>query len=189
MTLPTQSGLLGLDDVKIFEVIHDEGPSEQYPQGRLDYGSAVDVAGMQNIDLKPNYVQKQLMQDEEIDGVYQKLKAITWAFANAKVSLDALNILEGGTITSETTPTVKHTFTVSQDSEPKYFKLEGKIDYSTDAIGDFHLVLYKCKALDIQVAYRAQNYAIVSAAGIAIPTVNNSKIRDYVMNETATTIS
>ena len=183
MTLPTQSGLLGLDDVKIFELTNDNASS-------LTYGSAVDVAGMQNIDLKPNYVQKQLMQDEEIDGIYQKLKAITWAFSNAKVSLDALNILEGGTVTtSGTTPNEIHTFTLSEDSEPKYFKLEGKIDYSTDAIGDFHLVLYKCKALQVEVAYRAQNYAIVSAAGIAIPTVNNSKIRDYVMNETAAAIS
>lgn len=183
MTLPTQSGLLGLDDVKIFELTTDDASN-------LAYGSAVDVAGIQNIDLKPNYVQKQLMQDEEVDGIYQKLKAITWAFSNAKVSIDALKILEGGTLTSSgNTPNQKNTFTLIEDSEPKYFKLEGKIDYSTDAIGDFHLVLYKCKALTLEVAYRAQNYAIVSASGIAIPTVNNSKIRDYVMNETATSIS
>lgn len=183
MTLPKESGLLGLDDVKIFELTADDASN-------LTYGSAVNVDSMQNIDLAPNYTQKALMQDEEIDGYYQKLKSISWSFANAKVSLDALNILEGGTITTTgTTPNEVHTFTLTDDSEPKYFKLEGKINYSTDSIGDFHLVLYKCKALDIQVGYRAQNYAIVSAAGIAIPTVNNSKIRDYVINETATEIS
>lgn len=183
MTLPKESGLLGLDDVKIFELTADDASN-------LTYGSAVDVVSMQNIDLEPNYIQKPLIQDEEIEGIYQKLKAISWSFANAKVSLDVLNILEGGSVTTTgTTPNEKHTFTLTDSSEPKYFKLEGKINYSTDDIGDFHLVLYKCKALAVQVGYRAQNYAIVSASGISIPTVNNSKVRDYVFNETTAPIS
>ncbi len=76
------------------------------------------------------------------------------------------------TITSTgSTPNQKHTYTLSDTSTPKYFKLEGKINYSPDTIGDFHLVLYKCKALTVDVAYQSQNYAIVSASGIAIPTV------------------
>ena len=183
MTLPKESGLLGLDDVKIFEVTADTA-------GGLTYGSAVDVPGMQNIDLAPNYINKPLMQDEEIDGYYSKLQSVHWSFANAKVSLDVLNILEGGSLSSTgTTPNEKHTFTLSDDSEPKYFKLEGKINYSTEAIGDFHLVLYKCKALSVQVGYRAQNYAIVAASGIAVPTVYDRKIRDFVVNETAAAIS
>ena len=183
MTLPKESGLLGLDDVKIFEVTADTS-------GSLTYGSAVDVPGMQNIDLAPNYIQKPLMQDEEVDGYYQKLQSIYWSFSNAKVSLDVLNILEGGTLSSTgTTPNQKHTFTLSDTSEPKYFKLQGKINYSTEEIGDFHLVLYKCKSLSVQVGYRVKNYAIVSASGIAIPTINNKKIRDYVVNETAVAIS
>ena len=183
MTLPKESGLLGLDDVKIFEVTADTSSS-------LTYGSAVDVPSMQNINLAPNYIQKPLMQDEEIDGYYSKLQAVSWSFSNVKVSLDALTILEGGTVTTTgTTPNQKHTFTLSDTSEPKYFKLEGKINYSTDTIGDFHLVLYKCKPLSVYVEYKAQNYAIVSASGIAIPTVNNGKVRDYVVNETATPIS
>jgi len=183
MTLTKEAGLLGLDDVKIFEVTADTSES-------LTYGSAVDVPGMQGIDLAPNYIHKPLMQDEEVDGYYSKLQSVSWSFANAKVSLDVLHLLEGGSITtSGSTPNEKHTFTLSDTSEPKYFKLEGKINYSTEAIGDFHLVLYKCKALSVQVGYRAQNYAVVSASGIAIPTVNNGKVRDYVVNETAAAIS
>jgi len=183
MTLTKEAGLLGLDDVKIFEVTADTS-------GTLTYGSAVDIPSMQDINLTPNYIQRPLMQDEEIDGYYSKLQSLSWSFSNVKVSLDALNILEGGTITSTgSTPNQKHTYTLSDTSVPKYFKLEGKINYSSDAIGDFHLVLYKCKALSVYVEYKAQNYAIISASGIAIPTVNNSKIRDYVVNETATAIS
>jgi len=183
MTLTKEAGLLGLDDVKIFEVTADTSQT-------LTYGSAVDVPSMQDINLAPNYIQRPLMQDEEIDGYYSKLQSVSWTFSNVKVSLDALNILEGGTITSTgSTPNQKHTYTLSDTSIPKYFKLEGKINYSSDAIGDFHLVLYKCKALSVQVGYRAQKYAIVSASGIAIPTVNNGKLRDYVVNETATAIS
>lgn len=183
MTLTKEAGLLGLDDVKIFEVTADTSQT-------LTYGSAVDIPSMQDINLTPNYIQRPLMQDEEIDGYYSKLQSVSWSFSNVKVSLDALNILEGGTITSTgSTPNQKHTYTLSDTSVPKYFKLEGKINYSSDAIGDFHLVLYKCKALSVYVEYKAQNYAIISASGIAIPTVNNGKLRDYVVNETATAIS
>lgn len=183
MTLPKESGLLGLDDVKIFEQTADTTSS-------LTYGSAIDVPGMQNLSLSPNYINKPLMQDEEIDGYYTKLQSIYWSFANAKVDLEVLNILEGGSLaTTGTTPNEKHTFTVYDTSVPKYFKMEGQIKYSTDAIGDFHLVLYKCKSLSVQIEYRAKNYVIVSASGIAIPTINNGKIRDYVVNETAAAIS
>ena len=185
MTLTKEAGLLGLDDVKIFEVIADTAQT-------LTYGSAIDVPSMQDINLAPNYIQKPLMQDEEIDGYYSKLQSVSWSFSNVKVSLDALAILEGGELDS--TDPQKYILTLSDTSAPKYFKLEGKINYSPDTIGDFHLVLYKCMALSVYVEYKAQNYAIVSANGIAIPTINSSvlgsrKVRDYVINETATPIS
>jgi len=186
MTLTKEAGLLGLDDVKIFEVTADTSST-------LTYGSAVDVPSLQSIDLSPNYIQKPLMQDEEVDGFYTKLQSISWSFSNVKVSFDVLNILEGGSISYNASPE-KQILSLYDTSTPKYFKLEGKINYSPDTIGDFHLVLYKCKALSVHVDYKAQNYAIVSASGIAIPTINSSvlggrKIRDYVINATATAIS
>lgn len=183
MTLPKESGLLGLDNVSIFEITTDNSQE-------LVYGATINIPSMQNINLEPSYIQKPLMEDEEIDGYYSKLQSISWSFTNVKIGFDVLTILEGGTLTSSGfSPNEQHTFTLYDSSEPKYFKLEGKINYSTDNIGDFHLLLYKCKALSVSIEYKAQNYAIVSASGIAIPTKYDKKVRDYIFNETAVAIN
>ena len=183
MTLSKQTIVLGIDDAKIFELTADTA-------GSLTYGSAVDVPGIQNVQLSPAFTEKGLKGDEKIMDYYIKLDLIHWAFHSAKVSLDVLAILEGGSISSTgTTPNEVHTYSVSDSSTPKYFKLEAKANYSAGEVGDFHLKLYKCKANSVDVQYSTQDYAIVSASGIAIPTINNSKIKDYVINETATAIS
>lgn len=183
MTLSKQTIVLGIDDAKIFELTEDSASA-------LTYGSAVDVPGIQNIQLSPSFTEKGLKGDEKIMDYYIKLDLIHWSLHSAKVSLDVLSILEGGSITSSgTTPNEVHTYTVKDSSIPKYFKLEAKANYSAGEVGDFHLRLYKCKANSVEVQYSTQDYAIISASGIAIPTTNNGNIKDYVINETAAAIS
>lgn len=183
MTLSKQTVILGVDDAKIFELTADNASS-------LTYGSAIDVPGIQKIDLTPKFTEKGLKGDEKILDYYVHLDLIAWEFHSAKVSLDVLAILEGGTITtSGTTPNQSHTYNVKDTSTPKYFKFEAKANYTAGEVGDFHVKLYKCKATSVDVDHTTQDYAIVSARGIAIPTTNNGNIKDYVINETSTAIS
>lgn len=183
MALSKQSVILGVDDVKIFPISEDSSSA-------LTYGTALDVPGIQRIDLSPNFTEKGLKGDGKILDYYIQLDTIGFSFDSAKVDLDVLAVLEGGTVsTSGTTPNEIHTYTVGADSTPNYFKLEGKTNYTGGEAGDFHFTLFKCRANSVVVEYRTQDYAVVSVVGIAIPTTNNGNIKEYKMNETAATIS
>jgi hypothetical protein len=183
MTLSKQTVVLGIDDAKIFQLTADTASA-------LTYGSPIDVPGIQKIDLTPKFTEKGLKGDEKILDYYVNLDLIAWEIHSAKVSLDVLEILEGGTtVTTGTTPNQVHTYTVKDTSNPKYFKIEAKASYTAGEAGDFHMRLFKCKATSVDIDYTTQDYAIVSASGIAIPTTNNGNIKEYVINETATAIS
>jgi len=185
MTLSKQTILLGIDEAKITAIQSDENSGSDPTYEATGYN----VPGIQKIGLAPSYTEKGLKGDEKILDYYINLDFIQWEFHSAKISLDVLAILEGGSITpSGTTPNQVNTYSVSTSSAPKYFKIEGKTNYSAGEVGDFHFILYKCKANSVQVEFSTQDYAIVSASGIAIPTANG-KIKNYIINETATAIS
>lgn len=183
MALSKQSVILGVDDVKIFEVAADTSSA-------LTYAAAQDVPGIQRINLSPNFTEKGLKGDGKILDYYIQLDTIGFSFESAKVDLEVLAILEGGSLVSSgTSPNEVHTYTVGASSTPKYFKLEGKTNYTGGAAGDFHFSLFKCRANSVVVEYKTQDYAIVSVVGIAIPTTNNGNIKEYRINETAATIN
>ena len=183
MTLSKQTIVLGIDDAKISELTADSSSA-------LTYGTAVDAPGVQKIEIMPSVTEKGLSSDEKILDYYVKQDYFYWSFNSAQISLDVLAILEGGTVTTNgASPNQVNTYSITQSSMPKYFKLEGKANYSAGAVGDFHFKLYKCKANNIDVQYLASDYAIVSATGVAIATTHDGRIKDYVINETAAAIS
>jgi len=184
MTLTKQSVILGVDDVKISEITTDSSID-------LDYSGALDVPGIQRIDLSPNFTEKGLKGDGKILDYFIQLDTIGFSFDSAKVDLSVLAILEGGTITTtdDGSDEATHTYTVSANSTPKYFKLEGKTNYTGGEAGDFHFTLFKCRANSVVVEYKTQDYAIVSVTGIAIPTTNDGRIKEYTINKTAKAIA
>lgn len=182
--LSKQSVILGVDDVKISELSEDSAID-------LDYSLALDVPGIQRIDLSPNFTEKGLKGDGKILDYFIQLDTIGFSFDSAKVDLNVLAILEGGSIeTTKSTGDIEtsHTYTVGADSTPKYFKLEGKTNYTGGEAGDFHFTLFKCRANSVVVEYKTQDYAIVSVVGIAIPTTHDGKIKEYVINKTPSEI-
>jgi len=177
MTVPTETKVLGINDAKIFKLLTDTSET-------LTYGTPVDVPGIRRLRVSPNFIEKELRGDEAVLDTYSKLDSIEWSFENAKISLDALAIMIGGEVTEDTG---RQTYTLKSDDVPAYFKLVGKSDY-TDA-GDVHVVLYKCKATSVEYELQGEEYAMVTASGKAIGTVNNKKVKDVVINETATDIA
>ena len=132
-----------------------------------------------------------LTQDDSLDLNYSTLDTIGFSFDSAKVDLNVLSILEGGDIETVTTDAgeTAHKYSLGAESTPKYFKLEGMTKYTGGEAGDFHFTLFKCRANSIVVEYKTQDYAIVSVVGIAIPTTNDGKIKEFVINKTATPIA
>lgn len=183
MTISNQSVVLGIDDAKIFKLTADSSSA-------LIYDSAISLPGLQKIEIASKVTEKELKSDEKVLDYYVNIDYISWMFNSTKISLEALAVLEGGTLTlSGTTPNQVYTYTTSKTSAPNYFKLEAKANYTAGANGDFHLKLYKCKVNNVDIQYLSTDYAIVSATGVAIATTNNGKIKDNVINETATAIS
>jgi hypothetical protein len=176
-TLTKQAVLLGVDDVKISELTRDDNLD-------IDYATAIDVPGIQRIDLSPNFTEKGLKGDGKILDYFIQLDTIGFSFDSAKVDLEVLRILEGGEI-STAPNNESHTFTVGAHSTPKYFKLEGKTNYTGGEAGDFNFTLLKCRANSVVVEYRTQDYAIISVTGIAIPTMHDGNIKEYVINKAA----
>lgn len=183
MTISNQTVVLGIDDAKIFQLSADTGSA-------LTYATVLSLPGLQKLEIASQVTEKALKSDEKVLDYYVNTDFISWAFYSTKISLEALAVLEGGTLTlSGTTPNQTYTYSTTKNSMPNYFKLEAKANYTAGANGDFHLKMYKCKVNSIDILHLASDYAIVTATGVAIPTTNNGKIKDNVINETATAIS
>lgn len=181
MTLAKETVILGVNDAKISPISVDDSSA-------LTYDAAIDVPGITGIKLTPNIVEKELRGDETILDQHSKLESIDWSFENSIMSLDVLAVLIGGTVTANgVTPNQSQTYKLNNADKAKYFKLEGKSDY-TD-MGDAHVVLYKCKASKAEYSFVGEDYAKVSASGKAIGAKYNGDIKDLVFNETAVDIT
>lgn len=166
-----QTIVIGIDEAKIYELTADEST--------LTYSTtAIEVPNIQKMELTDSMTEKPLSKDEKVLDYYVKRDYIAWVFQSAKISLDALAVLEGGTVT----PSAPYTYSVKESSEPKYFKFEAMANYSAGENSSFKLTLYKCIANNVDVQYVANDYAIVSASGIAIFTKNGGLLKDYVIS-------
>jgi len=182
MSLATKSKVLGLNDMAINELTTDTSTT-------LTYGTAVDIPGVTKLTLTPSYVEKELRGDEALLDTYQRLASIEFSFEHAIVSLDALKIITGGTLTEGgTTGSLTQTLNISSTSLAKYFKLQGKIIYSDFASGDVWLTLYKCKG-QFKIEFQTEEYASISCSGKAIGTIKDGKIFDLVFREKTSALS
>jgi len=186
MPISTQAAVIRLHDAKIAELTADTSAA-------LTYGSLVDLGGIIEMRCTGEFDYRELEGDNQILTSHSFLKAIEIEVQQARIQLDALAVLIGGSVTaSGTAPNQKQTYTVLATDQTKFFKIEGQ-SKGTDAPGgdvqDCHVVFYKCK-LSGNVEYTlGADYARVTFRARAIPTINNGKIKEIVFNETATPIA
>lgn len=112
-----------------------------------------------------------------------------WDLEGGGISLDVWKILSGGTIVeSGTTPNIKRTYTkLGTDARP-YFQVEGRS--ISDNGGDFGMVVYRCKADgDLELELSNGSFALTSASGTGFPRISDSKLYDFVHQETAVAIA
>jgi hypothetical protein len=192
MAITKETKILGINDLKLVRITQDD--ATDYAVSSTG-GSAdiIDLRGIQTLALTPAFIEKDLRGDEVVLDRYTKLDNIGWSFTNAYMSLEALNVLLGGSVVAAGTGTTEsNTYTLRGADLPLYFCLEAQTKY-TDA-GDVHVRLYKCKASKVDYELKGEDYAVVSVSGIAIPTLyefggNGGKVKDVVINETATAIT
>ena len=173
--------MMELSDVAIAQLLTDATTAPTY-------ATKVDLGGAIKLQVSPKTETKKLHGDSLLLDVYQRTTEVEVNVEFALLSLEALKVIQGGTVVSTgVTPNQKTTYSLKgTDTSPPYFMIEGQWTYAGEGIDDAHVVLYKVKATDLpdlEINDANGNFGTVKMKGIALPCVSNSSWFDIVINE------
>lgn len=173
----------GLRDVKITGYTTDaattlNGASVDLPNGRtFSFAEAEDF--------------EELTGDDGVVTVRGKGAGVDWELEGGGISLEAVKTMYGGTITETgVAPSRKKVLRKKETDTRPFFKVEGQS--ISDSGGDFHTVLYRCRATgDLSGEQAEGSFFLTGASGRAIGSkvaADVGVVYDFVQNETATAI-
>ncbi len=164
MALTTVTKLFGVDDAKLFPVTEDS-------EDKFTCGSGIDLPGVRQISLTYEIEEKSLTGDEKVLEISNKIKSVSFNIEYAKLSLEVLAQLTGGSFTkSGTDDTEVGTFSFGGGHLPNYFQLKAQIlDTSNDG-GDVHFCIYKAKATAIPLNGVQDDFATLTFDGKGVYT-------------------
>jgi hypothetical protein len=188
MPLQRFTRVYGIKDAKIAPLTTD--PSTGTPT----YGALIDVPGIKSFEISGEVEVKQLRGDNTKLATNSAITNIQVAVTHAKVSLDVLTAILGGTVTdSGTTPAQKSSWDLNGDTATMPpFKLEGVTPPNgVDVVGgDMHVILHKLSLSAFpDLGFAEEDYRIASFTADADPLLSNGKWLSIVLNETATAIA
>jgi len=175
MTLATNTAALGLKDTKIYG----------YTAGAYS-STGIDVPKVTQVVWGPVVAGKELEGDDSVEQ-YSYVKNYEGKLAFQKISLEAMESVFGGTLTSSgETPNQKQTYTFPDvGSSMPQFKISGQCTKVDAGLGDAVVTLTGCKVKpgSYPITMQYDNYA-----SIAIDVFIADK-PTLVLNETETTLS
>jgi hypothetical protein len=180
MTLPAPLPF-GLRDVKVY-TLTAAGVK----------GTAVDLPNSRVFSFDESEDFEELRGDDKVVTTRGLGPSVDWSLEAGGISLEALVVMNGGTLTvTGTTPNIKKTYAKkATDQKPEFF-VEGQA--LSENGGDFHCVLYRCKATEgISGELSDGSFFVTEASGTALPsraTGTLDALYDFVHNETAVTIT
>lgn len=135
---------------------------------------------------------EELRGDDKVIALRGKGASVEWEMEHGGISLPAYKAMAGGTITTTgVTPNTVTTFQKKVTDARPYFKAEGRA--INDNGGDFHTVLYRCRASDsLEGELGDGAFWLTSASGQALPSLitgSEDVLYDFIINETATPIA
>lgn len=166
----------GLRDIKVAPLAADGTP-----------GTMVDLPNAQTMSFTESEEFQELRGDDRVVAKRGNGPTVEWDLEAGGIDLAAYAIMNGGLVTvSGVTPNVKTKYSkLGTDSKPDFWA-EGQA--MSESGGDFHLVLYKCKADGgIEGELADGEFWVTSASGSGIADLGNN-LYDLVENETATPI-
>ena len=118
--------------------------------------------------------------------------SVEWEMEGGGISLTALKIIIGGTITDTgTTPAQIRKFRKSANDSRPFFKAEGQA--ISDSGGDVHAILYRCRATgDVEYSFSDGQWFLTQCSGEAFPSqavATLDALYDIIQNETVTAIA
>jgi len=181
--LPHETPVFSLDKCKIYPLTADPAG------GTATYGAGIACTGIQSLAVDPDTLYKELFGDNAIIAAAGKARKFTFKLGMAKVSLDVMAQLYGGTVTDAgSTPAQSTTYSVKNTDAGKYFKLECQIlgveIPASSGGGDLHVVGWKCKVMSAAIAGKAEDFAPLTFDVAALARSADGKMFDLVENET-----
>lgn len=164
MALKTVTKLFGVDDAKLFPVTEDS-------ETKFTCGEGIDLPGVRQISLTYEMEEKSLTGDEKVLEISNKIKSVTFNMEYAKLSLEVLAQLTGGTYTTTGEgENAVGSFSFGGGDLPNYFQLKAQIlDTSNDG-GDVHFCVYKAKATAIPINGVQDDFATLTFDGKGVYT-------------------
>ena len=164
MALKTVTKLFGVDDAKLFPITEDSADN-------FTCGSAIDLPGVRQISLTYEIEEKSLTGDEKVLEVSNKIKSVAFNMEYAKLSLEVLAQLTGGSYsTSGSDDTETGTFSFGGGDLPNYFQLKAQILDTSNEGGDVHFCIYKAKATAIPLNGVQDDFATLTFDGRGVYT-------------------
>lgn len=190
MPLAHETVVFDVHDCKVYALLTDAvGASPTY-------GAAVDIPGINHVEVDPNLIHAELKGDARIIAKKGRTDRINFKAAYGKIALDALAVLLGGTVSdSGTTPNQIARMRLKSPAPLPYFKVEFKIEDLDSGLGDLHVAVYKCQLTGgTLLGTSTDNFGQPSfdAEGIAIQGTIGSDVgvmADWTLYESVTSLS
>ena len=164
MALKTVTKLFGVDDAKLFPVTEDS-------ETQFTCGTGIDLPGVRQISLTYEIEEKSLTGDEKVLDVSNKIKSVSFNMEYAKLSLEVLAQLTGGSYsTSGSDDAETATFSFGGGDLPNYFQLKAQILDTNNEGGDVHFCIYKAKATAIPLNGVQDDFATLIFDGRGVYT-------------------
>lgn len=128
--------LFDVHDLKVYPLTDDASASPTY-------GAAVDVYGVAEVGLDPNFVTAELKGDGRIIAKRGKVDRIGFSATYGRLSADVLEVILGTTVT-DPSATQARARLLAGTSLP-YFKVAFRIEDADNGIEDVLVTLYKCQ--------------------------------------------
>jgi hypothetical protein len=188
MTLTHKTPVFSIDEAAIYPMLTDVALSAP------TYSAKVSIPGIHTVTPAFDILSKELFGDNVVLGQATKVRKATLAATFAKLSLDVLAILSGGTTTDAgTTPNQTSTFGIGRTATPGYFKFECRVlgvELPGPAGGgSFNIKLNKCKASNFAPVVASEDYGAQTMDLVAIYPEGTANLIDLIFNETAAALS
>lgn len=153
--------------------------------GTLVTASAVQLPASRTFSFSETEDYEKLEGDDRTVASHGKGPLVEWELEGGGISLAIWRILSGGTITAGgVSPAATRTFTKKLTDSRPYFQVEGRA--ISDNGGDFHGIVYRCKAdSDLEASMENGSFLLTSAKGTGYGDTTTEKLYDFVHNETA----
>lgn len=151
-------------------------------------GASVDLPNSRTFSFTESEAFEELRGDDGLVALHGSGPTVSWDLEGGGTSFEAIKTMFGGTIieTGTTPNQIKTLRKLGTDQRP-YFQVEGQA--ISDSGGDFHIVVYRCKADgDLSGTMADGSFMLTGASGRGLPRASDSRAWDFVQNESATAI-